>query len=76
MKNNLTKVQCTNLIVAAIQRAKVNGFEVVVACDPEGNHYNSLNPDNMVYGDTQKDKIALGVWKEYMEEEEIFLPIK
>ena len=58
----MTKRQCENNIIKAIETAKANGFGVVVASDPEGNSWNELNPENMLFGDTKPNTIALGVW--------------
>ena len=68
----MTKIQCQNEILRAIEHAKENGYNVIVATDPEGNNWNSLNPLEMIYSDSNKETIALGVW-EHIDEEQAFI---
>ena len=67
-----TKTQAFNRIRRAIERAKENGFNVVVASDPEGNNWNTLNPLFLEYDGTNKNSIALGVF-ETIDEDTIFI---
>jgi len=65
------KLIAINRIRQAIALAKAEGFLVVVATDEEANAWNEINPQDMIYGDTKENIIALGVWK-YIDEEKVF----
>lgn len=67
----MEKQKCFNEIRRAIEHAKECGITVVVGSDPEGNAWNSINPLNMVYGETKEGYIALGVW-DGVDESEVF----
>ena len=67
----MDKEKCFNEIKRAIEHAKECGITVVVGSDPEGNNWNSINPLNMVYGETKEGYIALGVW-DGVDESEVF----
>lgn len=70
-----TKKQHEEAIIKAIEDATKDGIEVVVATDPEGNSYCSINPDMSLYDNTLPKVIALGVWREHIDEEELFEPM-
>lgn len=67
-----TKTKAYNRILRAVEKAKESGFSVVVASDPEGNGWNTLNPLLMEYGDTNDNYIALGVF-ETVDEDKVFI---
>lgn len=68
----MTKKQHEEAIRHAIEKAVADGYTIVVATDPEGNSYSTLNPKNMIYDGTSPKYIALGVWRENVEESLIF----
>lgn len=65
------KRRAINEIRRAIEHAMELGFTVVVASDPEGNAWHTVNPQHMAYDDSQEKYIAIGVW-EHKEENEVF----
>lgn len=62
------KERATAEIALAIRHATAQGYKVIVASDPEGNNWHTLNPDYMIYSDTNNDYIALGTWEHVPEE--------
>lgn len=65
------KEKLTEGIAKAIQKAIKSGYKVAVASDPEGNNWNSINPDYMEYSDSLPKVIALGVFGILQDEEVI-----
>lgn len=57
------------ILQKAIEFANKNGFTVVVASDPEGNGWHTL--ESTFWGMTRDNYIAIGV-VEYKEEDEVF----
>ena len=59
-------------IIKAVKEATDAGFRVSVASDPEGNTFNTLNHEDMVFGGSQKNEIVLGVWGTIVDDTELF----
>lgn len=66
------KQKCINEIQRAFEHARELGYRIVVSSDEEGNNWNSIEPSRMVYGGTQDNFIAIGVY-ENVDEDDIFI---
>lgn len=67
----MDKQKAKNELLRAMKLCTLAGFQIVVASDPEGNNWHTINPMDMFYDNEQDKIIALGVW-EYKDEEEVF----
>lgn len=77
-KKDSVRATCAYMLIKAIEYCNEHGFEVIVASDPEGNAWHTINPKNaeLAQQSIKDGYIAIGVFKEVDESEAFDLTCK